>query len=171
MIRWLTAVIISLMSLDASAVDGYKDLKFGTSKVEIQKRKICSFSASPDATDSTLSCTDFNFGGKKRMAFAYFLDGKFQRFAIAIDIAEVVGIANGLKDKYGPASSMSTKEEFSTVDTSPGSEASIKFDNDTIIIKMTNDESYGKFGMLIYTDADYERSYYDKQSTSLKDDL
>lgn len=168
MIRWTIAVLAIALSMSAHAIDGYKDLKFGMSKAEMKKAKLCSFQV--DESDSW-QCNDMKFGNKKTMAFAYFVDDKFKRIGILIDVDSVMGIANGLKDKYGPVSSMSEREEWNAVDTTTGAAAYMRFDDDNIIIKVTKHETLGPIAMLIYTTPDYEELVREKQGSAVSDDL
>ncbi|MBV7439026.1 hypothetical protein [Aeromonas sp. sif2416] len=171
MIRWTVAALAISLSMSTYAVDGYKNLKFGMSKNEIKKANICSFKdASEDGTDAW-QCMDFKFGDKTTMAFAYFIDNKFQRLGFIVDMDKALSIAKGLKEKYGGASSMSEQEEFDALNTTPGAVAYIKFDNDTVILKMTKHETIGPMAMIIYTTPDYEHLAQLKQTQMVSDDL
>ncbi len=168
MIRWTFAAFAIALSMSAHAIDGYKDLKFGMSKNDIKKTNICSFK---NTNEDSWQCQNFKFGQKNTVAIAYFVGDEFKRLAIMIEMDKMVGIASGLKDKYGQVSSMSEQAEWSAVDTTPGASAYMRFDDDSVILKVTRHESYGPIAMLIYTSPDYEDLVREKQSAAVSDDL
>lgn len=59
--KYLTSVMLFIISLSANAVDGYKDLKFGSTIDEIQSSKTCSFEPLTDYGTGVkaLECSDF----------------------------------------------------------------------------------------------------------------
>lgn len=171
MIRGTVIAIAISLSMSAYAVDGYKNLKFGMSKDEVKKANLCSFKESPTDSSDAWGCTDFKFANKKTMAFAYFIDNKFKRFGIVTDMDSAVGIAKGLQEKYGEASSSSTQEEFAAVDTTKGASAYLRFDNDTVYIQMVNSETTGIGVYLIYSSPDYDSLRQRKQAKMINDDL
>lgn len=76
---------LAVMSSSVLAVDGYKGVKFGSNVDTLLKSNICSFKKyDDDTTVTTYFCKDFKFSGSNTVAMAFFLDGKFQRFAITL---------------------------------------------------------------------------------------
>ena len=168
MVRFIVAALALTLSMGAWAVDGYKDLKFNMSRADVIKSKLCSFKV--DETDSW-QCNNLKFGNKNTIAFAYFIGDRLKRVAILIDVDSIMGVATGLMEKYGPVSSMSEQEEWNAVDTTNGAEAYMRFDNDSIIIKVTKHETFGQVAMLIYTTPDYQALVRERQGAAVADDL
>ncbi|WP_145546541.1 hypothetical protein [Yersinia intermedia] len=162
---------LAVMSSSVLAVDGYKGVKFGSNVDTLLKSNICSFKKyDDDTTVTTYFCKDFKFSGSNTVAMAFFLDGKFQRFAITLNV-KVDSVFNGLVKKYGPASSTSTAEEMHNASTT-GEPIYIRFDNDTIFIRGQRDLSTGKDdGMLIYSSPSYEEELTKMQLKTIQGDL
>lgn len=165
-------VVLSLGST-VSAVDGYKDLKFGISAKELLERDLCMMRKFPSENSGVenYGCEDFRFGGKRVNAVAFFIDDKLLRFGIATptDMAEV--LATQLVEKYGSPSSISTTNEFDAVDTLPNRVAFIAFDDDTVIFKVSSDENNNQITYLIYTSPSFDGLVLKLQQDLLKDDL
>lgn len=160
-----------VMSSSVLAVDGYKGVKFGSNVDTLLKSNICSFKKyDNDSIVTTYACRDFKFSGSNTAAMAFFLDGKFQRFVITLNV-KVDSVFNGLAKKYGPPSSTSTAEEMHNAATT-GKPIYIRFDNDTIFIRGQKDLSTGKDdGMLIYSSPSYDKELTKMQSKTIQDDL
>lgn len=162
---------LAVMSSSVLAVDGYKGVKFGSNIDTLLKSNICSFIKYDDSpTVTTYFCKDFKFSGSNTIAMAFFLDGKFQRLAITLNV-KVDSVFDGLVKKYGPASSTSTAEEMHNASTT-GKPIYIRFDNDTVFILGQKDLSTGKDnGMLIYSSPNYAKELTKIQSKNIQDDL
>lgn len=169
------AIFLGLMisASSAYAVDGYKNINFGASINDVKKAHICSmkdYGADTPGMDS-VACDDFKFSGRKTLAYAIFLNGKFERFAIVLRNNDTDAIITGLKDKYGNPSSSSTQDELQDAVKNGGS-IFIKFDNDTVVFQGTRDsETLKDSGFLIYTTPDYDSKLATLKSKKFKDDL
>lgn len=171
--NWLFAALALVVSMQAQAVDGYKDLKFGMTKQEIQKKKPCTLfpgTGAPAGAES-LECVDYSFVGSRVRAGFFFINGKFERIGMMIDAAQAAGLMNSLVSKYGPPSSASTQEQFSTVDTTPGASAYAGFDNNTIYLRIMADKAMNKTAVLIYTSPDYNDKIAKHQSAAIDSDI
>ncbi|PHM22552.1 hypothetical protein [Xenorhabdus ehlersii] len=155
--RVLLGLMLSTLSLSSWAVDGYKDVKFGSSVKDLMNSKLCNFQKIPPASTikelSLYSCLDFNFSGKKTMAIATFLNGKFKRFLIGVD-SNINPLIDALNKKYGLPSSM-TSEDIMVRALTTGEPVFVRYDNDTVIIKV--EKSNGQeVTMLMYTDSKFD---------------
>lgn len=170
---FLSICLIGILSQPALAVDGYKGVKFGASEDEFLSKRICSMTYEEEfAQDSRVyQCNDFKLGGIKTSAYAYFIDGKFLRLAIPLEWESMVSVGQGLANKYGLASSGSSKEELAAVDNNPNASAYIAFDNNTIFITMESDADSNKSSWLIYSDPSFSKLRESKLRASFSDDL
>jgi len=169
----LMVVTFLLSSISASAVDGYKDLKFGATKAVILKNSGYSFlKSSVDQPGVEMySCVDFKFGNKIVEAAALFVNNKFLRFVIVVPIDQIQGIVANLQEKYGAASSSSPQASFQAVDTHPNTEAFLAFDNNTIYLKISSDSNLIQSALLIYTSPDYDKHILATQKAGFAGDL
>lgn len=162
-----------LFANTALAVDGYKNLKFGMSKQEVLNQNLCTMLE--DGIDEqgveTLYCEDLKFGPDITEAAAFFIDGKFLRIAISASLDRAEGLMNGLTQKYGRPSSMSTPAEFDAVDNFPDRAAFVAFDQDTVTIRIDSDADYNQTMFLIYTDRLYEKLLLENQTSAMSSDL
>ncbi|MEJ1366293.1 MAG: hypothetical protein RPU42_14555 [Candidatus Sedimenticola sp. (ex Thyasira tokunagai)] len=161
------------MSPVVMAVDGYKGLKFGMTKEQVLESKLCTFEEQSTGQDGVVfyGCSDFIFGGEAVEAGAFFIGGKFLRFAIIPSLDVAVGLTQGLTDKYGPVSSASTKQEFNAVDTLPNRSAFLAFDKDTVYLKLSSDENYVQSALLLYTSPRFDALLFKGQKKAVSDDL
>ncbi len=166
-------LMLSIISLSANAVDGYKDLKFGLTIDEIQTSKICNFEPLADYGTGVkaLECSDFKFGEQSVDAAALFINNKFLRFVIEADVEYSEAIARQLKDKYGSPSSQSPQSDFDSVDRHPNRSAFIAFDNNTVYLEIESDDNNTQSLMLIYTSPVYDRLLLKNQHQSISNDL
>jgi hypothetical protein len=164
---------ILLFNMPLLAVDGYKDLKFGTTKSEILKKSGYNFIKTPVEQPGVemYGCQNFTFGNRKVEAAAFFIDNKFLRFVIVAPLDQVQGIVSSLVEKYGPASSSSPEEAFPAVDNFPNREAFLAFDEDTVFFKITSDANREQTALLIYTSPLYDQHLLRLQKAGFKDDL
>ncbi|GAB7214069.1 hypothetical protein [Dickeya oryzae] len=94
----LLAIALSLLSLTASAADGYKNLKFGSSAATIRQQANCSLRGPETIMGQTVYiCPDFSFADKKTQAIFSFNNDKFNRMAISITMADLPSVIEGLK--------------------------------------------------------------------------
>lgn len=171
--KYITTFLLLTCSITAHAVDGYKNLKFGSSVEEVQTSKICSFGPLTDYGTGikALECTDFKFGNNNVEAGALFINNKFQRFVIDSDIDYTEAVANQLKSKYGSPSSMSPQSDLDGVDRHPNRTAFIAFDNNTIYMKFDSDENNKESLLIIYTSPEYDNLLLKNQHQSISNDL
>lgn len=166
-------LILSLTSSLAMAVDGYKDVKFGSSIKEVLDKKWCNWTAYKNSKPSGLQgyyCTDFKFSGQPTLAIAIFIDGKFERLSIILN-RDITPVISALQKKYGPQSSSSSKED-STKAIEHGGEIYIKFDNDTVFVSVNRDVKTQKdTSSLVYTSQNYDNLYAKTQEKELEGEL
>lgn len=164
-----------LMSGQASAVDGYKSVKFGSTFSQLQSGKICNwkkYDAAQTKGMDTYYCTNLSFAGKSTTGLAIFIDKKFERFSIPLtkDIG-LEALIDSLKKKYGEPSSMFTQEEIQKV-MSEGGEVSVKFDNNTVMVSITRDNATKEdSSLLVYSSSDYFEKLGKLQSNILEGEL
>ncbi len=156
----------------AMAVDGYKGVKFGSSFNELNAAKMCSWDKSNDDVKGRDSyyCDDFKFSGKKSRAMAFFINQKFERFAIVIE-QDIGTFLESLKNKYGVPSSMVTPQELERFQSNGGS-MNVKFDNDTVIVNFTHEVSSNKeLTLLIYTSPKFDKLNKEINVKNLESDI
>lgn len=169
------AIILGLMisASSAYAVDGYKNIRFGSSIDDVKNAHVCSMKAYKVDTPGmdSIVCDDFKFSGKKTQAFAIFLNGKFERFAIVLRNNDTDAVITGLKEKYGTPSSASSPDELQDA-IKNGGNIFIKFDNDTVVFQGSRDsETLKDTGFLIYSTSDYDSKLASLKSKEFKEDL
>ncbi|NBK99816.1 MAG: hypothetical protein EOM50_17760 [Erysipelotrichia bacterium] len=171
--KHVASFLLITCSITASAVDGYKNLKFGSSVKEVQNSKICSFAPLTDYGNGVkaLECTNFKFGNDNVEAAALFINDKFLRFVIVADLDYTEAIAKQLKSKYGTPSSMSPQSDLDSVDRYPNRTAFIAFDNNTIYMKVDSDNNNNESLLIIYTSPAYENLLLKNQHQSISNDL
>lgn len=165
-------LILLAASSSAMAVDGYKGVKFGASFNELNAAKMCTWVKNKDDIKGVTSyfCDDFKFSGKRSNAAAFFINGKFERFAIGIE-QNVITLFDELVKKYGYPSSSPTTEETDRYQ-SQGGAMHIKFDNDTVIIGCYRDGSNGSEEMeLVYSTNEFDGLYKELQGKSVENDI
>lgn len=171
-LAFLLSVCCILSPVKALAVDNYQGLLFGSSVDDLQKKHFCHFVHRGFVRPNVdfYSCSDFEFGGANVPAGAFFIDGKFLRFAIEPPSHLLKTVLEGLMKKYGYPTSMPSKQEANAVDHSPNREVFFKFDHDTVILKIASDTRMRKSVYLIYTSASYDSilSNMEKQSVDGK---
>ncbi|MCP3943498.1 MAG: hypothetical protein GY710_18740 [Desulfobacteraceae bacterium] len=157
----------------ATAVDGYKNLKFGMSIKQIIASNVCTLEKSESGQVGVefYGCDDFMFGNEAVEAAVFFIDGKFLRFAIVPSVDVALSLVNGLAKKYGNPSSSSTQKEFEAIDTLPNREAFLAYDKNTIYLKLMSDENYIQSAILLYTSPDYDVLLLKNQQKSISNDL
>lgn len=172
--RFLLIISILLIPVTCWSVDGYKNLKFGIKKEAVKKSKLCSFKEDPPSNGDpveTLECSDFKFNNTNTNAYAYFINGKFLRFAFDAQVDQLSSLIAAMSEKYGAPSSGSSDEEFLAVDKYPDRKARILFDKDTITVGVFSDKIGRQWGVVIYSSPEYERLLVKKQKAGMKDSL
>jgi hypothetical protein len=165
-------LVLLVLTRSASAVDGYKDFKFGMSVPEVQKLAKIRLSRTKEKNGVVMYHGEgFPFGGKKVGIAFFFIDGKLLRIGFEIPYDSALAILDSLREKYGEPSSMSDRKAGVAVDTTPNTEAYIAFDNDTLIWKVVSDEWTRKTSMIIYNSPDYDRLLIEAEKKGIKDDL
>ena len=94
---------ITIISTNAFAVDGYKNLKFGMSIEEVLKagKELCSFQKVQEKKQlSMYGCTDFTFAGEETKLYTYFVKGILLRVAVDVPVEKVDAIMNSLMKKF-----------------------------------------------------------------------
>jgi hypothetical protein len=170
---FLLFLSLVIATSSAHAVEGYKELKFGISLNDVLESNICTLEEnfSGQVGVQYYGCYDFPFSGTHVEAAAFFIDGKFLRFAIVPSIDIIQSLSAGLAKKYGPPSSMSTQAELQAVDKLPNRAAFIAFDSNTVYLRLMSDAYYSQTALLIYTDSRYDGSLMKKQKESMSSDL
>lgn len=173
--HYLTFLLLIILSipLSISAVDGYKNLKFGMTKNQILQCNVCSFTEANSGQVGVeyLSCPDFAFGDSFVTAGAFFINNEFLRFMIIPSVDMVSSLASGLINKYGPVSAQSTQYELEAVDKYPNKSAFLAFDNNTVILKVISDQNYIQNVLLLYTSLKYDVLLLKGQKRSIGNDL
>lgn len=141
---------LALLSLTASAADGYKTLKFGTSAAAIRQQANCSLRGPETILGQTVYiCPDFSFADKKTQAIFSFNNDKFTRLAISLTMTDVPAVVEGLKSKYGMTTALSA-EDVDTFMNKPNTRVIAKFDKDTITMVFDNSIDSQKSIYLVY---------------------
>lgn len=133
--RYLLSLILAFTATGAMAVDGYKEVKFGSSFEAMRSAGLCDFqiaSKQPEHKNIVMyNCLDFQFDGNHTMAAASFIGGKFGKLQIMVD-SPVNSVLEALYKKYGAPSSSSTEEEMQNAIIT-GNPIYVRFDKDTVI--------------------------------------
>ncbi|MCI4002147.1 hypothetical protein MRO73_06150 [Dickeya dianthicola] len=146
----LLALALSLLSLAASAADGYKNLKFGASAAAIRQQANCSLRGPEMIMGQTVYiCPDFGFADKKTQAIFSFNSDKFNRLAISIALADVPSVVEGLKNKYGMTTPLSAND-VDTFMNKPNTRVTARFDKNNITLVFDNSTDNQKSIYLVY---------------------
>ncbi|MBT1427773.1 hypothetical protein F6X50_02030 [Dickeya dianthicola] len=146
----LLALALSLLSLAASAADGYKNLKFGASAAAIRQQANCSLRGPEMIMGQTVYiCPDFGFADKKTQAIFSFNSDKFNRLAISIALADVPSVVEGLKNKYGMTTPLSAND-VDTFMNKPNTRVTARFDKNNITLVFDNSIDNQKSIYLVY---------------------
>ncbi|EQB9157318.1 hypothetical protein CRX48_12125 [Morganella morganii] len=169
--RYLLSLILAFTATGAMAVDGYKEVKFGSSFEAMRSAGLCDFqiaSKQPEHKNIVMyNCLDFQFDGNHTMAAASFIGGKFGKLQIMVD-SPVNSVLEALYKKYGAPSSSSTEEEMQNAIIT-GNPIYVRFDKDTVILKV---ERVNKIDLvsLNYVSPDFELSVKEK-TQKITDDI
>ncbi|WP_053014291.1 hypothetical protein [Xenorhabdus griffiniae] len=156
--RVLLGLMLSTLSLSSWAVDGYKGVKFGSSIDDVINSKLCTIviSGSDVKGVTNYRCDDFDFAGKKTLAYFSFIKGEFKRLIIQIN-PNIGLLTNSLEAKYGSPSFQSSEEDIKR-STITGEPIDIMFDKNTIIISVKKING-SDIALLSYTDPNYSTEY------------
>jgi len=154
---------------NAYSAEGYKDLKFGMSKKQVLKSKICSFKEVPLNPDEPweilMYCADIKVHGQGGNAIATLVDNKLVRFAIEF-IANPSDVIKELMTKYNDGKVIGDNiTDFTT----PGSFTALTFDKAAIMVTILVDTGSKANGIIYYIDAGYQES--NRKLNILKDNL
>ncbi|WGE46200.1 hypothetical protein [Actinobacillus equuli] len=94
-------LLISLFSLNVSAAEGYKDLKFGSSIDEVRKSKLCLSVWEELEADNVWRCNQFKFAEQPIKAIIRFADQKLELINLVLAAHERDRVSQGLRQKYG----------------------------------------------------------------------
>lgn len=155
------------------AVDGYKDLKFGSDKKAVLGSGVCTFveQESGQIGVEYYGCDDFLFGGSATEAGVFFINDEFLRFVVVPPVDVVESLVDSLISKYGPPVSSSSKEQFEAIDRFPNREAFMSFDDNTVYLRLMSQGDYSQVVLLIYTSPLYDTYLKQNQKRSLGGDL
>ena len=169
----LLLCVAGMFSSSAMAVDGYKDIKFGTPKEQVLKSKLCSFEKAPSGQPGVeyYGCSNFKFGGKKVEAAVFFIDGKFMRLAVVQEYDLTPGLLTQLIKKYGDPMELLDKQKFNELESQPNKTLDIMFDNKTVALRLMSDANYNKSALIMYSAADYNDQLIQVQQNSVSNDL
>lgn len=169
----ITILVILWSSSSVYAVDGYKDLLFGSQKSDILSKPGYSFVRSQIDQPGVefYVCQNFKFGDRFVEAGALFVEDKFLRFIIEVPVEQARAVVDGLKSKYGPVSSSSSQAAFEAVDVYPNSEAFLAFDGDTVYFKLSSDNNKKQSAILIYTSPAYDQFLLATEQQGVANDL
>ncbi|EFX7053210.1 hypothetical protein VYN02_001036 [Shigella sonnei] len=169
----IVGTLLSALAFNAFAVDGYKNVKFGSDFATLKKANFCTWKKGDDysvKSVDTYYCTNFKFSGEDTLAVAIFINGKFERLSINVN-RDVEELLAALKAKYGEPSSTSSIEAAKKAATN-GGEVYIKFDNDTIFVSVDHDlERQMDLSSLVYSSPDYSKKFSSVKTKSLEDDV
>ena len=137
--------------------DGYEDLKFGMSEEEILEKKVCTYKKVKDSFVTVYTCKDFLFYGDNTTANFDFINNNLSKISITIsEESSLKRTGDELKNKYGEASSKSSKEEME-IFYKEGGTVYGSYNNDTITLSVTLDAKKQTFGaILVYLSKDLE---------------
>jgi hypothetical protein len=156
----------------ASAVDGYKDFKFGMSPANVRKLAKIPLTASDQGNEVTMYAGEgFLFAGSSVVIQFYFVKERLLRIGFKIPADTAVATMEALTEKYGAPSSSSSQRSLKAIDTTPNIEAFVAFDENTVVLKFITDDSKELTTVLIYTSPDYDRLLLNSQKKAAKDDL
>lgn len=160
---------LEAFSASSVAVEGYKDLAFGSSEADLLAKKICTMQKMETGVPrfAQYACSDFKFGGRTTVASAYFIDGEFLRLGIDVAWSEMVTVSDLIFKKYGQPSSQSTKEQMYAIDTTPNTTAYWAFEQDTVYMMMQSDANMQKAGVVLYSSPLFEKKALEVQQSSL----
>ncbi|WP_429169394.1 hypothetical protein [Aeromonas hydrophila] len=166
-----TLLLSFLVAFSASsfAVEGYKDLAFGSSEADLLAKKLCTMKKVETgmARVAQYNCNDFKFGGRMTTASAFFIDGEFLRLGVDVAWSEMTTVSDLIFKKYGPLSSLSTEEEMRALDTTPNVTAYWAFEHDTVYLMMQTDANMQKAGVVMYSAPSFEQKALEVQQSAM----
>ncbi|WP_274369945.1 hypothetical protein [Morganella morganii] len=170
--KYLLGLALALTAAGSMAVDGYKNVKFGSSFEILKSAKLCDFQkASKQSGHKKMvmyNCLDFQFDGNQTIAAASFIDDEFGKLQIMVN-SPIESVLGALYKKYGSPSSSSTEDEIQQAIIT-GHPIYIRFDNDTVNVKI---ERVNKIDLvsLIYTSPEFDKKMSETQASNISDDI
>jgi hypothetical protein len=155
----LKAMILTILFAQVVfAADGFKDLKFGMSFLEVEAKKYCRLEykeTSEKAVDVYL-CNNLKLGQHTRSAQLFFINKKFQKIMITVGkrYSDMELAASFLKDEFGSPSSMFDIRAIQAFNAGIRDDLSIGFDQNTVLLKLAKIGARGEV-TLTYSNPDF----------------
>ncbi len=151
----LLALGCLLPGVAGAAVDGYKHLKFGASRGGGRGANFCAMVQGNTMAPGVeiISCDDFPFGGARRTAGFFLVNGAFRRLIIALPEAMEAELLDSLALKYGAPEA--TPPSGSAVPSPVGMVLLAAFSDATVLVYRKPSGSL----LLAYTAAGYEQYF------------
>lgn len=166
-----TILFLLIFPSTVLAVDGYKDLKFGTSYAQLKKLKKCDLEEQKEFTTKSLriyQCEDFDFNGKKMLATFHFVNDRLLKITIAVgrSLDENFALTKALKEKYGEFTHKPTHEEV--LDYQSGLQESLyaSWEKETVVLAIYRSGPNREIVFLSYVSPDFKN---ERQTTLIKD--
>lgn len=166
-------LVLALIASPAMAATGYKEMKFGMSVEETLKHRPCTLTIAPADLPNVerYYCDDLVYAGERTQGNAFFIGGKFLRFAIGVSEGRAVGALQTLYRKYGKASRAPTQSETSMVGKVPGSQWITAFDSNSILVLFYTTPTLNVEPYVVYTSPNYEVRLVEAESKGLESEL
>ncbi|HHR6128539.1 TPA: hypothetical protein ACS72K_000093 [Providencia alcalifaciens] len=173
--KLLIGSLLTMFSMGAMAIDGYKNIKFGDSIEKVLSSNLCTFEKMPNESGidqiSLYGCGDFKFSGKDRMALATFINGKFKKLLINVG-NDIDPLIDSLTQKYGKPSSMSSVDEINKAKAKGDYYLLfINFDKDTVKLHIEKPKDKKEMIFLIYQDSMFDKELNKIKSERIESDI
>ncbi|MET4859246.1 hypothetical protein [Morganella morganii] len=166
--KYLLGLALALTAAGSMAVDGYKNVKFGSSYQTVKASKICSLKETSSRNAfSFYSCSDLLFNNEKTTATFEFINGEFLRVLIHTNLYPEV-LVNALTEKYGEPVSPDNSNAKELL--AKGDVVYLYFDNKTVILGIQLVDGKPKT-FLMYQSPSYTTKSNNTKGTGLKDDI
>ncbi len=168
--KLLSIFLLGGLSAHAYAIDGYQDMKFGSSFAQIKAQAKCTL-GSPQSVEigKMYACNDFTFEGISTTANFFFAGDKFIRLGIRVPIDNLADTLNGLSDKYS-TSAVPTTEQIEAVRENPNQSVAFQFDKGNIVLYYASDAGGDTSAVLMYS-ADNAEALQKALGDEIKKDL
>lgn len=168
--KLLSILLLAGLSAHAYAIDGYQNMKFGSSFAQIKDQAKCTLS-SPQSVEigKMYACNDFTFEGVSTTANFFFAGDKFIRLGIRVPIDNLADTLNGLSDKYS-TSAVPTTEQIEAVRENPNQSVAFQFDKGNVVLYYASDAGGDTSAVLMYS-ADNAEALQKALGDEIKKDL